>query len=269
MTSNKDIKPKVSVIITVYNNEKYIFSCLNSLKKQSYKNWEAIVVDDKSTDKTAEILKKKFKSKKFKLVFLKKKLGRVKAINLAIDKSSGDLIAILDSDDIFYKNKLSKQINFFKKNKKAKLVASWAHQIDYKNKIIGKYIGPKDIHKVKKKLLYLNFIPHSTLMFYKKYALKIGAIPYKFKYAIDYELYLKFLKHTHIYIIPKFLSSVRFLKNSITNKKENLKMVLQDDLNCLNYVKKNFNLSLEEKIISIYYRIKINIKFFLKVICGI
>lgn len=260
---------KISVLITVYNNEKYIEKCIKSLINQTYKNWEAIIVDDKSTDGTVKIIKKFLFDKRIKLFQLKKKLGRVQAINLAIKKTSGNLLAILDSDDISYKNRFLKQVNFFNQNHKVKIVASWAHQIDYNDKIIGKYIGPQNIYKIKKKLLYFNFIPHSTLMFCKKYAAEIGATPYKYRYAIDYELYLKFLKHTYIYIIPEFLGSVRFLKNSITNKKQNLKIVLQDDLNCLNYVKDNFNLSIIDKIRLIYLRVKISIKFFLKVNCAI
>ena len=56
---------KISVLITVYNNEKYIGKCIESLKNQTYKNWEAVIVDDGSTDDTPKILKKNVKTKDF------------------------------------------------------------------------------------------------------------------------------------------------------------------------------------------------------------
>ena len=260
MIKLRSSKKKISVLITVFNGEDYIKKCLVSLKNQTYKNWEAIIIDDKSTDNTLKIIKNNFKDKRFKITALKKNIGRIKAANYGLTKCKGDYIAILDSDDISHKNRFKKQIAFFEKNKKANIVVSWAHQIDKNGKIIGKFIGPVNPKIVKKQILFFNFIPHSTLMYCRKFAKKIKAIPYRFRYAIDYELYLKFLRHTDIYVIPEFLGNIRFLKNSITNAKKNRIMVVKDDLICLDYVKKHFDLNFKKKFIFLVRKIKLSIK---------
>ena len=260
MIKLRSSKKKISVLITVFNGEDYIKKCLVSLKNQTYKNWEAIIIDDKSTDNTLKIIKKCFTDKRFKLIALKKNIGRIRAVNYGLTKCSGDYIAILDSDDIANKNRLKKQIEFFKKNKQAKIVASFAHKIDKKGKIIGKFIGPTNIQEIKNTLMTFNFIPHSTIMYCQKYARKIKAIPYKFKYAIDYELYIKFLRYTDVYVIPEILGSIRFLENSITNLRKNKLMVIRDDLICLKYTKKYFKFDFRNKINFLLRKNKLNIK---------
>tara|TARA_B100000963_G_scaffold361716_1_gene398920 strand:- start:6481 stop:7290 length:810 start_codon:yes stop_codon:yes gene_type:complete len=238
---------KISVLITVYNNEKYVEKCIQSLKKQTYKNWEAVIVDDGSIDNTSKILKKICRDKKFKIITFKKNKGRVAAYNYGASKCKGQYIAILDSDDIASKNRFEQQIKFFNQNKEAKIVVSWAYLVDRNSKIIREMIGPTENDKIKEELMTFNFIPHSTLMYNRRFAKKLKIIPLRFKYAIDNELYLKFLKHTDIFVIPKFLGKIRYLSNSITHSKNNKFIVVGDDLKSLQFVKKNFKLSIKKK----------------------
>ena len=71
--------PKINVLITIFNAEKYIKKCIQSLIDQSYKNWEAIIIDDKSTDKSIKIIKNNFKYKRLKITKLKKKNWKIKS----------------------------------------------------------------------------------------------------------------------------------------------------------------------------------------------
>jgi len=251
---------KISALITVYNNEKYIIKCLESLKNQTYKNWEAVIVDDGSIDKTSKILKKNCHDKRFKVITLKKNIGRVAAYNYGISKCKGYYIAVLDSDDIAAKNRFKEQISFFKKNKEARIVASWAYLIDKNSKKMREMKGPTQKEKIRETLLFFNFIPHSTVMYCKNYAKKKRVFPLNFKYAIDVELYLKFLRHTDIFIIPKFLGKIRYLRNSITHSTKNRMMVTRDDLISLDYVNKYFNLNFKKKIILFLNKIKLIIR---------
>ena len=102
--------------MTVFDEEKYIFRSLNSLINQSYKKWEAIIVDDFSTDDTAKIIKQ-LNDKRIKYTKLQKHMGRKFAINHGLKRCSGKYISILDADDIYLKNKLKKQIDFLENNK--------------------------------------------------------------------------------------------------------------------------------------------------------
>ena len=98
----------VSVITPIYNSEKYISKTINSVINQSYKNLEIILVDDGSTDKTYEILKKYSKMDKRIKLFHQKNKGAPLARNKGLEKSTGRYIVFVDSDDILEKDAIEK-----------------------------------------------------------------------------------------------------------------------------------------------------------------
>ena len=114
----KSKKNLVSIIINCYNGEKYLKHSLRSVLKQSYKNWELIFYDNLSTDKSKSIIQKKIKKdKRIKYFKSKQFLNLYEARNRAIDKSKGNYICFLDTDDFWDKNKLKVQIDYIKKFK--------------------------------------------------------------------------------------------------------------------------------------------------------
>ena len=107
----------VSIVIPVHNAEKYINETINSVINQTYQNWELILVDDCSTDKSIKIINNIIKkNKKIKLIKLKKNSGAAVARNTGIDEAKGKYICFLDADDIWDKEKIEKQIKFITKN---------------------------------------------------------------------------------------------------------------------------------------------------------
>lgn len=110
-------KALVSIVVPVYNSEKFILDTIDTVEKQSYKNWELIFVDDCSKDNSTKIIKERIKDdKKIKLIELKKNSGAANARNVGIDESKGSYIAFLDSDDLWKKEKLENQLAFIKEN---------------------------------------------------------------------------------------------------------------------------------------------------------
>ncbi len=103
----------VSIILNCYNGEKFLFEALKSVTSQTYKNWELIFWDNKSTDNSKKIFKK-FKNPNFKYFFSKKHTSLYSARNLAIKKSKGEFIAFIDADDTWEQDKLKNQIKLFK-----------------------------------------------------------------------------------------------------------------------------------------------------------
>ena len=99
MKSNNE--PLVSVIMNCYNGQKYLEESIESVLSQTYKNWELIFWDNQSADKSAEIFKL-YKDKRLKYFLSKEHTTLYKARNLAIEKSSGDFIAFLDTDDLWH-----------------------------------------------------------------------------------------------------------------------------------------------------------------------
>lgn len=107
-----------SVIMPAYNSEKYIDEAIESVIRQTYKNWELIIVNDASTDDTEKIIKSyQEKDKRIKLISLAENQGVANARNMAIQIAEGRYIAFLDADDYWEKEKLQEQIKFMKKNK--------------------------------------------------------------------------------------------------------------------------------------------------------
>ncbi len=121
-TSSRNIthssEPLVSVIIPCYNREKYIEECVISVLAQTYKNFEIIIINDASTDNSADVIKKlqQENPQKIKVFTNKKNLNRSISRNIGINKSKGELICFLDSDDKWYPNKLTTQVQVMENN---------------------------------------------------------------------------------------------------------------------------------------------------------
>ena len=105
----------VSIIIPVYNAEKYIRETIKTIADQTYTNWEAIFVDDCSTDRSASIIEEQLSSK-IKLIKLEKNSGTAITRNAGIKEAKGRYLSFLDADDLWEKDKIEKQLKFMKEN---------------------------------------------------------------------------------------------------------------------------------------------------------
>ena len=109
-------QPNIDIIIPNYNKAKYLNQCLDSILSQTYKNWKIYLVDDNSNDHSTEILKKYENFDNINFFLLKENKGPAFCRNYAIEKSSSEFLAFMDSDDFWPKDKLKKQINDMLKN---------------------------------------------------------------------------------------------------------------------------------------------------------
>jgi len=105
-------KPLVSIIMNCFNGQNFLKDSIESVKNQTYQNWELIFWDNRSNDKSAEIFKS-YDEKRFKYFCADKHTTLYEARNLAIEKSNGDFIAFLDTDDLWCNEKLEMQMDFF------------------------------------------------------------------------------------------------------------------------------------------------------------
>ena len=111
MKKNK-FSPLVSVIMNCYNGAKYLDESIQSVISQTYDNWELIFWDNRSEDNSSKIFKK-YQDKRFKYFYANKHTSLYEARNLAVQKSTGDFISFLDTDDLWEKQKLEKQMDYF------------------------------------------------------------------------------------------------------------------------------------------------------------
>ena len=148
---------KVSIVTPSYNSEKYIQQTIQSVQNQTYNNWEMIIVDDCSTDRTCEIVKKiSMMDSRVKLICQKKNLGAAKARNLSTMKATGRFIAYLDADDIWLPEKLEKQVAFMEQNKIGFSCVSYEVIDDDNNRL------NKEVHMLPK-VDYIGFLTNNLL----------------------------------------------------------------------------------------------------------
>jgi glycosyltransferase involved in cell wall biosynthesis len=161
-------KPLVSIIINCLNGSKYLNEAIKSVLDQTYKNWEIIFFDNNSTDQSRSILQT-YNEKRIKYFKSKVTHTLYKARNLAIKKSKGDLIAFLDVDDWWTKNKLKKQVNFFLTHKTVDVIYSNVFLFNEKKKEKKIFIKRKlNTGKITQKLINKYELPILSSVVKKK-----------------------------------------------------------------------------------------------------
>lgn len=212
--------PKISIIMPSYNAEKYLSKSIDSILKQSFKDFEFIIIDDGSIDNTKKILSKyKKRDKRIKILTNKDNLGLQKTLNKGLKYAKGDYIARMDADDISSKERLQVQLNFLENNPKIFMVGSSAIVIDENDNRIGLLRKFNDSERTKKKLETSNCIIHPSIMFRNE-----GDIYYRenFKTSEDYDLYLRFLSNgKKLTNLPEFLIKYRISSGSFVSTMPN------------------------------------------------
>jgi len=193
------MRPKVSVIIPTFNRQNTIERAINSVLNQSFKDFELIVVDDGSTDRTSELLK----SIPDLILIKQTNQGVSKARNVGISKSGAELIAFLDSDDEWLPEKLEWQVEFFDKNPDAMICQT--EEIWIRN---GKRVNPMKKHKkysswIFKECLPLCVVSPSAVMMRQKLFDCVGLFDESLPACEDYDLWLRIAARFPIYLIDE------------------------------------------------------------------
>jgi glycosyltransferase involved in cell wall biosynthesis len=222
--------PLVSVVMTVFNGERYILKSIDSIIKQTYRNWELIIVNDNSQDSTNKILNK-YKSKKIKIINLKKNIGPYKATNLAFKTIKGKYVAILDSDDYSHSKRISSQVLELEKDSNIGLVLTKYKLIDQNNNLIknNRLISQEDFNK---RFACENFACNSSAMFRRNFINELKFYDKSFFYMYDYIFYLKIFKISKIKLINRFYTFSRVHENQRT-KTIKKQIIIKENLNIL------------------------------------
>jgi len=241
----KDILNHISVDIVLpnYNSSSYIEETLNSIINQSFKNWKLIIVDDNSDEKTKQILKQYETNEKIKIIWLKKNKGAGFCRNFAIRNSKSEYVAFIDSDDIWDKEKLSKQLTFMIANKYYFTYTNY-NSFKYENKKINlKEIKPAKYFNFRKFIRDTSIATSSMII---KRSL-IGNIKFtNTKICEDYFFKCQILKKIgKAHCLLENLMQYRIKKNSLqSNKLRNLYWIW--------YINKKYNrLNFSKNIISL------------------
>ena len=184
---------KISVLMSVYNDEKRVSKSIESILNQTFQDFEFLILDDCSTDNTYEICNYYAKkNQKIKLMKNHQNLGLTKSLNLLISESNYELIARQDSDDESFKQRLEIQLKIMEK-----------HNLDACTTLAAidelKGTRPFLSHLFPKKLIikYKNPFIHGSLLIKKKVLENVGMYDEKFKFAQDYKLMFDLIRLNH------------------------------------------------------------------------
>ena len=220
------LNKNVSICIPTYNNEKYISETLKSILNQTYQNFEIIIADDASKDRTVEIIKS-FHDPRIKLFKNIANSGITANWNRSINLATGDYIKLVCGDDILYPTCIENQINILGNivNSKIALVTSCSGVIDSRGKLIFKRKsllkpGRNSPKQVIKKCMRLgtNLIGEPVVGMFRRESLKQG-IKYDGcnPYMIDLDFWFQLLETGSLYIINQYLASFRVSSDSISS----------------------------------------------------
>ncbi len=209
----------VSIIMPTYNCGNFIEETIKSVLDQSYNNWELLITDDCSNDNTSEVVEKYLKDKRIKYYKFKKNGGPAAARNNSMKLAKGKYMAFLDSDDLWLKDKLKKQIQFMKDNK-FNFTCTAYEQIDEEGKELNKIIKTKEKANYNRILLDCP-VGNSTVMYDVS---KLGKfeVP-NIRKRNDDALWLQILKkEKYIYGMKDVLMKYRVRTNSVSSNKLSL-----------------------------------------------
>jgi glycosyltransferase involved in cell wall biosynthesis len=180
-------RPKVSVMMGTYNTSKYIGECIESVLNQTFQDFEFIIINDKSTDDTLEVIKR-YNDKRIIVINNNKNLGVAESLNKGLRKAKGKYIAIMDSDDVMMPERLQITYDYLEKNKEVFLVGGALYYMEDNGKLMLKDIPLIGYEKIRERLKERSCFWHNTIMFRND---KKTFYRGKFRYAQDYDLFTR------------------------------------------------------------------------------
>ena len=212
------VRPSVSIITPVYNAAETLEECVHSVIAQGYEHWEMILVDDCSTDSSAELMKAlSAKDPRVKSVFLETNVGAAAARNKAIEMANGRFIAFLDSDDLWLPQKLERQVEFALESEVA--ITHTAYEwVDAVGSPTGKVIqAPRELGY--RQMLNYNHIGCLTGMYDTAITGKKYFMP-SIEKRQDYALWLSILRDGHkALFLDEVLAQYRTGRKSLSSNK--------------------------------------------------
>jgi glycosyltransferase involved in cell wall biosynthesis len=214
-------KNLISVIMPVYNRENYLDDSIQSILKQSYSNFEFIIIDDCSTDGSKNKIKSYVKKDK-RIIFLenKKNICAAKSFKKGFNIAKGAFIARMDSDDISHKDRFKKQMRLFLSWPQLSVLGTGANIINSRGQLISKKLMPFDYYSVSKILKYSVPVFNPSVMI-RASAFKIaGFLDHNMEPADDLELWLRFFsKKLIITNLQECLIDYRIHDNNLSSQR--------------------------------------------------
>jgi glycosyltransferase involved in cell wall biosynthesis len=183
--------PKISVVMTFYNCQKFIGQAIESILNQTFKDFELILIDDASTDGTAQIAKKYLSDER--VIYIRNEVNQGAAYNSnqGLKLARAEIIARLDGDDYSAFDRLEKQYDFLMSHPEIAAVGSYFKIINEAGKIIDQRTKPTDFEKIKKDAIVYMPLIHPAVMYKKSAVLAVGGYRVQYAHISDGDLWYR------------------------------------------------------------------------------
>jgi glycosyltransferase involved in cell wall biosynthesis len=206
--------PRVSVVMSVYNEEQYVGEAIDSILCQTFQDFEFVIVDDGSVDRTPAVLKG-FDDPRLK-VHHQANQGQSAALNQGIRLSTGGYIARMDGDDISLPGRLEKEVSLLESHPEIGLVGTWCIKVDTKTGHERVQSLPEDDSAIRRFMIVDNPFIHSSVMIRKDVLDRVGLYKEGLIWQ-DYELWVRIAGHHRMANIPEPLVIRRKHPENITS----------------------------------------------------
>ena len=188
--------PKISVIMAVYNGEKYLKLAIDSVLSQNFRDYEFIIVDDCSNDSTPAIISS-YQDERIVYIRNQKNLGQTPSLNIALNIAKGNYIARIDADDIYLQGKLQKQFVFMKKHPEVAVCGTAGIKIDENGKETAVYSPPSKPSDIYFSIFYRSPLIHVSVIMVRSIILENGGYDENYAYCADFALWSKLVKNKY------------------------------------------------------------------------
>jgi len=224
---------KVSVLMPVYNGEKYLKEAIESILNQTFSDFEFLIINDGSTDQSVNIIES-YDDPRIRLIHNKQNLGLIDTLNKGMDICTGKYIARMDADDISLPERIEKQFDFMEKNQNVSVCGTLFQVFGNHNYVPN---HPEKHELLKAYFIFGCYIGHPTVMIRKnilnQYNLRYDKC---FKHAEDYELWTRIIKYSQFANIQKVLLHYRSHDNQVCHKFARIQIQNVKSIQC-NYLK--------------------------------
>lgn len=209
---NSLANPLISVVMPVYNALPFLDDSVSSILKQTFADFEFVILDDCSTDKSIECLRKWApRDQRIKIHESKKRLGLSASSNAVVAQARASIIARMDADDIAHPDRLRRQWEVLQNNPDVTVVGTLCNGIDAR----GREVRPRDRWRLVRRSGYIPF-PHGSAMFRREVFDTVGGYDEMAVSAEDQELFAKMAAHGRVVTLPDVLYSYRYHANNAT-----------------------------------------------------
>ena len=210
--------PRITVLMSVYNAEANLRESIDSVLDQTFTDFEFLIVDDGSTDKSFDIVKS-YDDERIAIIQNKTNIGLIDSLNKGIEKARGAYIARQDADDICHKDRLMQEVDVLDEDPSVVLVGTWLELINASGDPIGVWQYPTKYNHVKWFLLFNSAVAHPSAMYRTEVVRNVGGYSKDYMYGEDYELWSRLSKHGKIVNLPQKLQRYRIHPGAVSRRK--------------------------------------------------